>query len=85
MAHLADGSAVCSSGGTVVHAAVTTAASSDTTSDFLPLTVDYRSRAYAFLVEFLQSLTAEKGMEVMMKCLYLASSTGLCALCFQRA
>ncbi len=48
LAHLADGSGVCSSGGTVVHAAVTTAANSDVMSDFLPLTVDYRSRAYAF-------------------------------------
>ena len=48
LAHLADGSSVCSQGGTVVHAAVTTAANYDVTSDFLPLTVDYRSRAYAF-------------------------------------
>ena len=48
LAHLADGSGVCSSGGTVVHAAVTTAVNHDATNDFLPLTVDYRSRAYAF-------------------------------------
>lgn len=48
IAHLADGSGVCSQGGSVVHAAVTTADNPDATDDFLPLTVDYRSRAYAF-------------------------------------
>ena len=48
IAHLADGSGVCSHGGSVVHAAVTTADNPEATDDFLPLTVDYRSRAYAF-------------------------------------
>ena len=48
IAHLADGSGVCSHGGSVVHAAVTKADNPDATDDFLPLTVDYRSRAYAF-------------------------------------
>ena len=48
IAHLANGSGVCAHGGSVVHAAVTTADNPDAADDFLPLTVDYRSRAYAF-------------------------------------
>ncbi len=48
LAHLAAGSAICAHGNSVVHAAVSTAPSDGATSSFLPLTVDYRSRAYAF-------------------------------------
>jgi len=44
LGHLASGSAVCTHGGSVVHAAVSTAASDGPTDSFLPLTVDYRSR-----------------------------------------
>ena len=48
MGHLAEASAVCSQGGSVVHATVCSSRNSNPTDDFLPLTVDYRSRAYAF-------------------------------------
>jgi polyribonucleotide nucleotidyltransferase len=47
-AHLADSSAICSNGGSVVHATVCSARTLDPVDDFLPLTVDYRSRSYAF-------------------------------------
>jgi len=46
--HLADASAVCSHGGSVLHATVCSTRNPAPTDDFLPLTVDYRSRAYAF-------------------------------------
>jgi polyribonucleotide nucleotidyltransferase len=46
--HLAEASAVCANGGSVVHATVCSARTASPTDDFLPLTVDYRSRAYAF-------------------------------------
>ena len=48
LGHLADASAICSHGGSVLHATVCSARNADPTDDFLPLTVDYRSRAYAF-------------------------------------
>lgn len=48
MGHLAEASAVCSQGGSVVHATVCSARNSKPEDDFLPLTVDYRSRSYAF-------------------------------------
>ena len=47
MGHLAEASAVCSQGGSVVHATVCSARNSNPQDDFLPLTVDYRSRSYA--------------------------------------
>ena len=48
MGHLAEASAVCSQGGSVVHATVCSSRNSNPTDDSLPMTVDYRSRAYAF-------------------------------------
>ena len=48
MGHLAEASAVCSQGGSMVHATVCSSRNSNPVDDFLPLTVDYRSRAYAF-------------------------------------
>lgn len=48
MGHLADASAICNQGGSVVHATVCSGRNNDPQNDFLPLTVDYRSRAYAF-------------------------------------
>eukprot|EP01041_Mallomonas_annulata_P008894 gene8894-18411_t len=46
-AHFAEGSAICSDNGSVVHAAITSKYNPDPEDDFLPLTVDYRDRAYA--------------------------------------
>lgn len=48
MGHLSEASSICSQGGSVVHATVNSAWNSDPKDNFLPLTVDYRSRAYAF-------------------------------------
>ena len=48
LANLTEGSAVCSQGGSVVHATVASARAEDPQGDFLPLTVEYRSRSYAF-------------------------------------
>ena len=48
LANLTESSAVCSHGGSVVHATVASKRNPDPTDDFLPLTVDYRSRSYAF-------------------------------------
>jgi polyribonucleotide nucleotidyltransferase len=49
LAHLALSSVVCRSGNTVCHVAVTTEPKYDSTDgNFLPLTVEYRSRAYAY-------------------------------------
>jgi 3' exoribonuclease family, domain 1 len=48
MGHLAESSAVCSQGGSLVHATVCSARNTDPQDDSLPLSVDYRSRAYAF-------------------------------------
>ena len=47
MGHLAEASAVCFHGGSVVHATVCSARNANPEDDFLPLTVDYRSRLYA--------------------------------------
>lgn len=47
--HLSEASVMCNTGGSVVHAVVNSARQADNpTSAFLPLTVDYRSRHYAF-------------------------------------
>ena len=46
--HLADSSAICTQGDSVVHATVCSARNMDAQDNFLPLTVDYRSRTYAF-------------------------------------
>lgn len=46
--HLSEASVICNVGGSVVHAALNAARSSDPTDPFLPLTVDYRARQYAF-------------------------------------
>lgn len=48
MGHLSESSIICKQGGSVLHAVVNSARSSDATDNFLPLTVDYRSRQYAF-------------------------------------
>lgn len=48
LGHLAEASAVCFHGGSVVHATVCSARNANPEDDFLPLTVDYRSRSYAF-------------------------------------
>ena len=48
LGHLAAGSVLCSDGGTVVHAAVCRGFDGDMKDGSLPLTVEYRSRAYAF-------------------------------------
>lgn len=48
MGHLAEASAVCSQGGSLVHASVCSARNANPVDDFLPLTVDYRSKSYAF-------------------------------------
>ena len=48
LANLTESSAVCSHGGSVVHATVASKRNPDPSDDFLPLTVDYRSRSYAF-------------------------------------
>lgn len=48
MGHLAEASAVCSQGGSLVHATVCSARNTNPEDDSLPLSVDYRSRAYAF-------------------------------------
>ena len=42
MGHLAEASAICSQGGSVVHATVCSNRSASAEHDFLPLTVDYR-------------------------------------------
>ena len=46
--HLSESSVMCSAGGSVVHAVVNSARAENPESAFLPLTVDYRSRQYAF-------------------------------------
>ena len=48
LAHLSRGSSVCSHGLSVVHAVVTSKYASDPKDKSFPLTVDYRSRSYAF-------------------------------------
>jgi polyribonucleotide nucleotidyltransferase len=48
IAHLADGSAVCVGGNTAVFAVISSKRNYDVTDSFLPLTVDYRSRQYAY-------------------------------------
>ena len=48
MGHLSESSVLCTSGGSVVHAVLNSTKVNDPTSAFLPLTVDYRSRSYAF-------------------------------------
>ena len=48
MGHLSESSVLCKQGGSVVHAVVNSAQSQDVKEAFLPLTVDYRSRQYAF-------------------------------------
>ena len=48
LGHLAEASALCFHGGSVVHATVCSARNANPEDDFLPLTVDYRSRSYAF-------------------------------------
>lgn len=48
LANLTESSAVCSHGSSVVHATVASKRNPDPSDDFLPLTVDYRSRSYAF-------------------------------------
>lgn len=45
-AHFADSSVVCRYGNTVIHVAISCAKAENPTSDFLPLTVDYRNRMY---------------------------------------
>jgi len=45
--HFADSSVVCRYGNTVIHVAISCAKAENPTSDFLPLTVDYRNRMYA--------------------------------------
>lgn len=45
--NLTEGTAFCFGKKSAVHAAVASSYSQDTTEDFLPLTVDYRDRAYA--------------------------------------
>lgn len=46
--HLSESSVICRQGGSVLHAVVNSARTSDATDAFLPLTVDYRARQYAF-------------------------------------
>jgi len=46
--HLSEASVMCNAGGSVVHAVVNSARPEGPTNAFLPLTVDYRSRQYAF-------------------------------------
>lgn len=46
--HLSESSVICNVGGSVVHAALNAARSNDPNEPFLPLTVDYRARQYAF-------------------------------------
>jgi polyribonucleotide nucleotidyltransferase len=48
MGHLSESSVICKEGGTVVHAVLNSTVVSDPKEAFLPLTVDYRSRHYAF-------------------------------------
>lgn len=48
MGHLSESSVFCKQGGTLVHAVVNSSWTSDSKDAFLPLTVDYRSRQYAF-------------------------------------
>ncbi len=48
MGHLSESSVFCKQGGTVVHAVVNSAWTTEAKDAFLPLTVDYRSRSYAF-------------------------------------
>jgi polyribonucleotide nucleotidyltransferase len=49
MGHLSEASAIASAGGSIVHATVNSQSPTEAaTEDFLPLTVDYRSRTYAF-------------------------------------
>lgn len=48
LGHLSESSIICKQGGSVLHAVVNSARSSEATEAFLPLTVDYRSRHYAY-------------------------------------
>ena len=48
MGHLSESSIVCSAHNTVIHASVNSQHNPDPSSSFLPLTVDYRARQYAF-------------------------------------
>jgi polyribonucleotide nucleotidyltransferase len=48
MGNLSESSVICRAGGSVVHAVVNSQRSDDPKEAFLPLTVDYRSRSYAF-------------------------------------
>lgn len=46
--HLSESSVICNVGGSVVHAALNAARAQNPSEAFLPLTVDYRARQYAF-------------------------------------
>jgi polyribonucleotide nucleotidyltransferase len=48
MGHLSESSVLAVAGGSVVHTSMNSARTEDPKEDFLPLTVDYRSRHYAF-------------------------------------
>jgi polyribonucleotide nucleotidyltransferase len=48
MGHLSESSVIASYGGSIVHVAVNSQASTEAGEDFLPLTVDYRARMSAF-------------------------------------